>query len=60
MPRSKPKRASSSPARGKGGGGKAAGTRLQTLALFLTIAAVGALLASLGYGIYQYFYSSGP
>jgi len=55
MPRSRPKRASP-PSRGKGGGGKGAGGRLQTLALFVTIAAVGALLASLGYGVWQHFH----
>ena len=55
MPRSKAKRASS-PSRGKGA--KGAGGRLQTLALFVTIAAVGALLASLGYGIWQHFHPS--
>ena len=62
MPRSSPKpRASAKqPARGKGGrggGGKAGGGgRLQTLALFVTLLAVGALLASLGYGIWQHFH----
>lgn len=52
MPRSKQKRASTSP-RGKGGG---TGGRLQTLVLFITIAAVGALLASLVYGVWQHFH----
>lgn len=55
MPRSRPKRASGSASRGKPGA-KGAGGRLQTLALFVTIAAVGALLASLGYGIWQHFH----
>lgn len=56
MPRSSPKpRASAKqPARGKGGRG--GGGRLQTLALFVTLLAVGALLASLGYGIWQHFH----
>lgn len=58
MPGSRPKRASPSAPRGKGGGGKSAGGRLQTVALFVTIAAVGALLASLGYGIWQHFHPS--
>jgi hypothetical protein len=59
MPRSSPKpRASPKPsARGKGGrGGGGGGGRLQTLALFVTLLAVGALLASLGYGIWQHFH----
>ncbi len=56
MPRSKQKRASPS-SRGKSGG---AGGRLQTLALFVTIAAVGALLASLGYGVWQHFHRPTP
>ena len=58
MPRSKPKRGSASASRGKGAGG--AGGRLQTLALFVTIAAVGALLASLGYGVWQHFHPPAP
>jgi len=53
MPRSKQKRASPSPSRGKGA---KSGGRMQTLALFVTIAAVGALLASLGYGVWQHFH----
>jgi hypothetical protein len=62
MPRSSPKpRASAKqPARGKGGRGGGAkgggGGRLQTLALFVTLLAVGALLASLGYGVWQHFH----
>ncbi|HEU4561633.1 MAG TPA: LytR C-terminal domain-containing protein [Longimicrobium sp.] len=56
MPRSKPKRGSASASRGKGG----TGGRLQTLALFVTIAAVGALLASLGYGVWQHFNPPAP
>ncbi|HYH82054.1 MAG TPA: LytR C-terminal domain-containing protein [Longimicrobium sp.] len=64
MPRSSPKpRASASkPARGKGAKAGAGG-RLQTLALFVTLLAVGALLASLGYGIWQHFHppaAAGP
>jgi len=55
MPRSKAKRASGTASRGKAGA-TGAGGRLQTLALFVTIAAVGALLASLGYGIWQHFH----
>jgi hypothetical protein len=58
MPRSSPKpRASAkTSARGKGAGKGAGGGRLQTLALFVTLLAVGALLASLGYGIWQHFH----
>lgn len=58
MPRSKPKRGSAPASRGKGKA--AAGGRLQTLALFVTIAAVGALLASLGYGVWQHFHPPTP
>ncbi len=57
MPRSKPKRGSAPASRGKKA---AAGGRLQTLALFVTIAAVGALLASLGYGVWQHFHPPAP
>lgn len=58
MPRSKPKRGSAPAARGKGAA--AAGGRLQTVALFVAIAAVGALLASLGYGVWQHFHPPAP
>jgi hypothetical protein len=58
MPRSKPKRGSAPASRGKGKG--ASGGRLQTLVLFLTIAAVGALLASLIYGVWQHFHPPAP
>jgi hypothetical protein len=58
MPRSKPKRGSAPAARGKGAA--AAGGRLQTVALFVVIAAVGALLASLGYGVWQHFHPPAP
>jgi len=62
MPRSSPKpRASAKPSSrgrsgGKGGAKGGTGGRLQTLALFVTLLAVGALLASLGYGIWQHFH----
>jgi len=62
MPRSSPKpRASAKPSSrgrsgGKGGAKGGAGGRLQTLALFVTLLAVGALLASLGYGVWQHFH----
>jgi len=59
MPRSPQKRASAPPPPRKKGAAPAGG-RLQVAALFVTIAAVGALLASLGYGIYQFIYSSDP
>ena len=57
MPRSSPKpRASAKPSRRQGRRQRRGGGRLQTLALFVTLLAVGALLASLGFGIWQHFH----
>lgn len=56
MPRSKPKRASAPPPRGRSGGGARA-SRWQTLGLFVTLLAVAALVGSLAWGVWAHFHA---